>query len=245
MRRMASEKIEIMRLAEGADLPVLATLRQLGVPRSTFYGWHQQCEEIELGCLHDKAPEQDPTGGARRSARHGARTHGPFTTRAGLLLRRLEALLRVRIERVPALEGCRSDYEPGLRADERLGLLPASDRSCPRDVADRLHNLPHHRLGLVPPNPPCSTLLALNHRLEAEPNDGRDGCHGGARPGDGDHEDWNRFASSTDCGFSATTVLRMCQASFASVSANAAWYMPAAVRITRGPTAKSSAITGR
>ena len=32
MRRPASEKMEIIRLVEGTDLPVQATLRQLGVP---------------------------------------------------------------------------------------------------------------------------------------------------------------------------------------------------------------------
>ena len=42
MRRSATEKMEIIRLVEGTDLPVQATLRQLGVPRSTFYGWYQR-----------------------------------------------------------------------------------------------------------------------------------------------------------------------------------------------------------
>ena len=42
MRRTATEKMESLRLVEGADLPVRATLRQLGIPRSTFYGWVQR-----------------------------------------------------------------------------------------------------------------------------------------------------------------------------------------------------------
>ncbi len=42
MRRTASEKTAIIRLVEGTDLPVRAALRQLGVARSTFYGWYQQ-----------------------------------------------------------------------------------------------------------------------------------------------------------------------------------------------------------
>jgi hypothetical protein len=37
LRQTASEKIGIIRLVEGSDLPVKMTLRQLGVPRSTFY----------------------------------------------------------------------------------------------------------------------------------------------------------------------------------------------------------------
>ncbi len=39
VRRIASEKLEIIRLVEETDLPVRATLCPLGVPRSTFYGW--------------------------------------------------------------------------------------------------------------------------------------------------------------------------------------------------------------
>ena len=42
MRRTASEKMEIIRLVEETDLPARETLRQLGVPRSTFYGWYQR-----------------------------------------------------------------------------------------------------------------------------------------------------------------------------------------------------------
>jgi hypothetical protein len=41
VRRTASEKIEIIRLVEDADLPVRETLRRLGVPRSTFDGFHR------------------------------------------------------------------------------------------------------------------------------------------------------------------------------------------------------------
>lgn len=39
MRRTASEKMEIIRLVEGTEPPIRVTLRRLGVPRSTFYGW--------------------------------------------------------------------------------------------------------------------------------------------------------------------------------------------------------------
>jgi putative transposase len=56
MRRTASEKMEIIRLVEGTDLPVRATLRQLGVSRSTFYGWYQRYAEEGFDGLHDKKP---------------------------------------------------------------------------------------------------------------------------------------------------------------------------------------------
>ena len=60
MRRSASEKMEIIRLVEGTDLPVRATLRQLGVPRSTFYGWYQRYEALGFDGLQDRKPSSRP-----------------------------------------------------------------------------------------------------------------------------------------------------------------------------------------
>ena len=60
MRRTASEKMEILRLVEGSALPVRATLRQLGVPRSTFYGWLQRYEAEGFDGLHDQKPAARP-----------------------------------------------------------------------------------------------------------------------------------------------------------------------------------------
>ena len=56
MRRTACEKMEIIRLVEGTDLPIRATLRQLGVPKSTFYGWYQRYEAEGFDGLEDKKP---------------------------------------------------------------------------------------------------------------------------------------------------------------------------------------------
>jgi transposase InsO family protein len=52
--------MEIIRLVEGTDLPVRATLRQLGVPRSTFYGWYQRYLALGFDGLHDKKPAKRP-----------------------------------------------------------------------------------------------------------------------------------------------------------------------------------------
>ena len=60
MRRTASEKMEIIRLVEQTDLPVRATLRQLGVPRSTFYGWYQRYLSGGFDGLHDRKPSRRP-----------------------------------------------------------------------------------------------------------------------------------------------------------------------------------------
>jgi len=71
VRRTASEKMEIIRLVEGTDLPVRATLRQMGVPRSTFYGGVQRYEEMGFEGLHDKTPAiraSTPSQGAARAS---------------------------------------------------------------------------------------------------------------------------------------------------------------------------------
>ncbi len=60
MRRTASEKMEIIRLVEETDLPVRVTLRQLGVPRSTFYDWYQRYEAEGFDGLEDKKPRARP-----------------------------------------------------------------------------------------------------------------------------------------------------------------------------------------
>ena len=60
MRRTASEKMEIIRLVEGTDLPARAALRQLGVPRRTFYSWYQRYLDHGFAGLHDKKPARRP-----------------------------------------------------------------------------------------------------------------------------------------------------------------------------------------
>ena len=60
MRRTSSEKMEIIHLVEGSDLPVRATLRQLGVPPSTFYGWYQRYDAEGFDGLHDRKPAPRP-----------------------------------------------------------------------------------------------------------------------------------------------------------------------------------------
>jgi len=56
VRRTASEKMELIHLVEDSDLPARETLRHLGVPRSTFYGWYQRYEAEGFEGLHDQKP---------------------------------------------------------------------------------------------------------------------------------------------------------------------------------------------
>ena len=58
MRRTAREKMEFIRLVEGSDLPARQTLRQLGVPPSTFYGWYKRFLDDGVDGLEDKKPRR-------------------------------------------------------------------------------------------------------------------------------------------------------------------------------------------
>jgi len=60
VRRSASEKMELIGLVERTDLPVRATLRQLGIPPSTFYGWYERYLGGGFDALHDKKPPPRP-----------------------------------------------------------------------------------------------------------------------------------------------------------------------------------------
>jgi putative transposase len=60
MRHGQAQKLEIIRLVEGSKLGVKATLRELGVNRSTFYGWYRKYREAGPGGLgySYRAPKQ-------------------------------------------------------------------------------------------------------------------------------------------------------------------------------------------
>lgn len=50
MRLNPSEKLEIIRLVEGAELGVNKTLLQLGINKSTFYNLSQIKQSLENNC---------------------------------------------------------------------------------------------------------------------------------------------------------------------------------------------------
>ena len=76
MRRSASEKMEIIRLVEGTDLPVRDTLRQLGVAKSTFYGWYQSYVEDGFDGLIQQACEAASKQHGTKFSSKGARMNG-------------------------------------------------------------------------------------------------------------------------------------------------------------------------
>ena len=61
MRYAASEKREIIDLVERSSLPVRRTLDQLGIPKSTFYGWYERYREGGDDALEDGQPKCEKT----------------------------------------------------------------------------------------------------------------------------------------------------------------------------------------
>jgi len=58
MRVTPAEKRETIRLVEESDLPVQRTLKELGVPRSSFYRWYQRYREEGDEGLRDRKRER-------------------------------------------------------------------------------------------------------------------------------------------------------------------------------------------
>ena len=57
IRRSPEEKCEIIHLVENADISISKTLKELDIPRSTFYRWYRDyLEEGEDGLI-DKRPQ--------------------------------------------------------------------------------------------------------------------------------------------------------------------------------------------
>ena len=54
MRYMASEKLEIIQLVEQSNLSIRRSLSQIGVPKSTFYGWYRRYAEGGFDALEDQ-----------------------------------------------------------------------------------------------------------------------------------------------------------------------------------------------
>jgi transposase len=56
MRYSQAERMGIIRLVEGSELTGKQTLKELGVPRSTFYRWYKRYREAGYAGLADRKP---------------------------------------------------------------------------------------------------------------------------------------------------------------------------------------------
>ncbi len=62
MRYSASEKFEIIELAEQSSLSIRRTLAPIGTPRSTFYDWYSRYQEGGIEALVDGKPNRGGSG---------------------------------------------------------------------------------------------------------------------------------------------------------------------------------------
>ena len=155
MRVTASENLKIIQLIERSNLPVRRTLVQLGIPKSTFYGWYRRYVEGGLEALEDQPPQ--PTrvwnkvpGEIGAAIIELALTEpAALAPGAGCQIHRHRPILPVRIDRLPAPEG--PDHEPRLHRDAGGGQVQSSDHAREPALADGFHLSEGHRLGVVLP----------------------------------------------------------------------------------------------
>lgn len=57
-RYAQSEKLEIIQMVEASELSVKQTLKELDVPRSTFYDWYRRYREAGPEGLADRQPRR-------------------------------------------------------------------------------------------------------------------------------------------------------------------------------------------
>ena len=90
MRQSGSEKVETIRLVEDSELSVTATVRELGIPRSTFYGWNRRYKRGGRRWLIGSAfqpwllLEQDSGTRAETGRGNGAHASGRLIPEAGV-----------------------------------------------------------------------------------------------------------------------------------------------------------------
>ncbi len=89
MRYAATEKQEIIRTVEESSLGMTRTLRQLDLPKSTFYHWYDLYLTGGIEGLEDKKPTphtrwvQSAGGCSSRPGRNGTGSVGTFSPGTG------------------------------------------------------------------------------------------------------------------------------------------------------------------
>ncbi len=191
MRYPASEKLEIIRTVEGSHLPAKQTLDMLGIPRTTFYRWYDRYVGGGFDALADRSPCPKSVWNRIPQARRDdliefALEHEALTTR--------ELAVKYTDEKryfISESSAYRFLKEADLITAPEYVVIKAADefhgqnhRHQP-DVADRLHLLQDHRLGVVLSQHDPGRLQPLYHRLETlhqHAGRGRD-CHDRTSPG--------------------------------------------------------------
>ena len=104
IRYSQTEKMEIIHLVELSKLSIRKTLKELDVPRSSFYRWYQKYQREGYDGLADKKPKPSKSGTryrkksrSRSSARRWTVQRSPATSWPGSLSSRRAIFSRNRV----------------------------------------------------------------------------------------------------------------------------------------------------
>lgn len=171
MRYSQSEKMEIIRLVEQCEIGVVRTLKELGLPTSTFYKWYGRYREEGYDGLAPKAKQQRqfwnqlppwerqrvveialerPELSPRELAHHITDHERWFISES--------TVYRI-------LKSKRTGYFTCLHRHGRFRLLQRQDKSSASDVANGLHLLESGPLGSILPLHGAGRLFTGYHSL--------------------------------------------------------------------------------
>jgi transposase-like protein len=124
MRYAAPEKLEIIRLVEGAQLSARQTLAKLGIPRTTFYRWYDRYLQRGEAGLEDQSPKPKHVwkriadAVRRKVVKLALKGDGAVAERTSGDLHGSRKLFCIRDFRIPRPQGARPDHQPSLYRDQ-------------------------------------------------------------------------------------------------------------------------------
>ena len=133
MRYTVSEKLQIIQRVEQSSLPVRRTLRQLGIRKSTFYGWYRRYVEGALEALEDQPPRPSrvwnkvPEEAVEAILELALAEPALSPRELAVKLHRHRPILCVRIHRLPVTQGPGSDHKPRLHRGAGVGQVQPSN----------------------------------------------------------------------------------------------------------------------
>jgi transposase-like protein len=155
MRYPASEKLEIIRIVEQSHLPVRRTLKQLAIPRATFYRWYDLLQTGGPDALEDRQPRPgrvwNRIPAEVRSRLIDLALNEPELSPRELAVRftETESYFVSEALRLPPAQGPRPDHQSGVHRRQGCRRVQGQDHGTQPAVADRLHLSQGDRLGLV------------------------------------------------------------------------------------------------
>ena len=168
----AAEKREAIRLVEESDVSARQTLREIQIPRATFYRWYRRYREDGTDGLQARPPaarrywNRIPLAIRQRIVNLALAAPERTPRELRVAIHRPGRPFPVGVECLSDPASVRPDHEPGLCGDDRREDVSAADAPVERAVANRLHVSPRRAVGLVLPLDRPRRLLALHPRLD-------------------------------------------------------------------------------